>query len=383
LRQSQKLEAMGQLTGGVAHDFNNLLTPIMGSLDLLQRRRLGNEKEQRLIEGALQSAERAKLLVQRLLAFARRQPLKTVAVDIRQLVTGLADLVSSTCGPNIKVQVSVDESIPSALADQNQLEMAILNLSVNARDAMPDGGRLTLAATSKTIGLNNKNHLAPGNYVRLSITDTGEGMSAATAQRAIEPFFSTKGIGKGTGLGLSMAHGLALQLGGTLSLSSAPGVGTNVEIWLPASNDAVVNEPVANAAPVADAKAGRVLLVDDEALVRASTAHMLTDLGYDVIEADTAEEALIILASEQRFDLVVTDHLMPGMTGVDLAHVIRDQQPDLPVLIVSGYAETAGVPADLPRLTKPFRLSDLATALAHLNMGQDDVAITALDGPIA
>lgn len=365
LRQSQKLEAMGQLTGGVAHDFNNLLTPILGSLDLLQRRGIGDEREQRLIEGALQSAERAKLLVQRLLAFARRQPLKTVAVDIGELIGSMAELVASTCGPNIRVSVAIDEDVPPALADPNQLEMAILNLSVNARDAMPDGGRLTLSATSETVGAGGNGQLSEGPYVRISVADTGMGMDEDTLRRAIEPFFSTKGIGRGTGLGLSMVHGLASQLGGSLTISSNPDLGTNVELWLPASTAPAETDAPAEPEPMARARAGTILLVDDETLVRMSTADMLTELGYDVVEAGDADDALRKLDGNRRFDMLVSDHLMPGMSGVELVHAIRRRQPDLPVLIVSGYAEIDGVPPYLPRLTKPFRQADLAKAIAE------------------
>ena len=202
LRQSQKLEAMGQLTGGVAHDFNNLLMPIIGSLDMLQRRQIGGEREQRLIGGALQSADRAKTLVQRLLAFARRQPLQPVAVDVAELVTGMAQLIESTTGPQIRVVVDVAKNVPLANADPNQLEMAILNLSVNARDAMTQGGTLRISASPETVQAIHRSKLKPGPYVRISVADTGTGMDEAVLARAIEPFFSTKGVGKGTGLGL-------------------------------------------------------------------------------------------------------------------------------------------------------------------------------------
>jgi PAS domain S-box-containing protein len=208
LRQSQKLDAMGQLTGGVAHDFNNLLTPIIGSLDMLVRRGVGSDRERRLIDGALQSAERAKTLVQRLLAFARRQPLQPKAIDIRSLVTDMADLIASTSGPRIGVRMALSENLPPALADPNQLEMAVLNLAVNARDAMPDGGTLTISAVRESVSAGHRSKLRQGHYIRLSVEDTGIGMDEATLARAIEPFFSTKGIGKGTGLGLSMVHGL-------------------------------------------------------------------------------------------------------------------------------------------------------------------------------
>jgi signal transduction histidine kinase len=237
LRHAQKMDAMGQLTGGVAHDFNNLLTPIVGALDALQRKRVGGEREQRLISGAAQSADRARTLVQRLLAFARRQPLQATAVDIAGLVKGMADLISSTTGPQIKVSVEIAENLPPAKADPNQLEMALLNLAVNARDAMPEGGTLRISADEESIALGHRSGLAPANYLRLSVADTGTGMDEAVLAKAVDPFFSTKGVGKGTGLGLSMVHGLALQLGGALVIQSRRAVGTNVELWLPLSHE--------------------------------------------------------------------------------------------------------------------------------------------------
>jgi signal transduction histidine kinase len=362
LRQSQKLEAMGQLTGGVAHDFNNLLTPIIGSLDMLQRQKVGNERTQRLIEGALQSADRAKTLVQRLLAFARRQPLQPVAVDVAGLVAGMAELVESTSGPRVKVEVVVESDLPAARADANQVEMAILNLAVNARDAMPDGGKLSIAASSQLIDRGHKSKLPPGQYIRLAVSDTGVGMDRPTLDRAIEPFFSTKGIGQGTGLGLSMVHGLASQLGGALTISSRPGVGTCVELWLPvAGEEAALSEE--SKEPEASAGAGEVLLVDDETLVRASTAHMLSELGFTVTEAGSAEEAVGILTGGFRPDLLVTDHLMPGKSGTDLVREAQEIWPEMRVLIVSGYADEAGIASDVPRLVKPFRHSDLAASV--------------------
>jgi PAS domain S-box-containing protein len=366
LRQSQKLEAMGQLTGGVAHDFNNLLTPIIGGLDMLSRREAGGERNQRLIGAALQSAERAKTLVQRLLAFARRQPLQLIAVDLAGLVTGMADLVASTSGPQIKVAVDAAADLPPAKADPNQLEMAILNLSVNARDAMPDGGTLRISAASETIGPDHRSKLRPGPYVRLSVADTGIGMDETTLARAVEPFFSTKGIGKGTGLGLSMVHGLASQLGGALAITSKLGLGTNVELWLPVSTEPSGTAERTVKATSEPKAVGTALLVDDEDIVRMSTADMLAELGYKVVEASSAKEALRSLDRGLHVDVLVTDHLMPGMTGVDLARVVRDQNPRTSVLIVSGFAEAEGIAPDLPRLTKPFRLADLAAALANV-----------------
>ncbi len=365
LRQSQKMEAMGQLTGGVAHDFNNLLTPIVATLDMLQRKGVGSEREQRLIVGAAQSAERARTLVQRLLAFARRQPLQPVPVDIATLVEGMGDLVSSTTGPQIKVVVEAPADLPSAKADPNQLEMAILNLAVNARDAMPDGGTLRISVSRESIRPGHRSGLRAGHYLRLSVADTGVGMDEETLARAVEPFFSTKGIGKGTGLGLSMAHGLASQLGGALTIESHVGLGTNVELWLPQST--VAAEGRAAPDPVSLTKvSGAALLVDDETLVRMSTADMLSDLGYDVIEAQSAEDAIRIIGEGRHFDLLVTDHLMPGMNGTDLIERVRAMRPGTPALLVSGYAEIDGIDAALPRLTKPFRKDELAACLRRI-----------------
>ena len=365
LRQSQKMEAMGQLTGGVAHDFNNLLTPIVGSLDLLQRKGIGGAREQRMIEGALQSAERASVLVQRLLAFARRQPLQPTGVDLSQLIGGMADLISRSSGPRVTVALSIDPDLPPVRTDPNQLEMAILNLAVNARDAMEDGGTLTIAARLDDLPEGRGTKLLPGSYVRLSVADTGTGMDEQTLARAIEPFFSTKGIGKGTGLGLSMVHGLTAQLGGALDIKSSLGEGTAVHLWLPIAEEAEA-EADRRSEPALQTSAGTALLVDDEELVRISTADMLSDLGYRVVDASSAEEALRLLKEGLSPDLLVTDHLMPGMTGAELARRIRRHHPDLPVLLVSGYAEVDSHAADLPRLTKPFRQKDLAARVAAL-----------------
>jgi signal transduction histidine kinase/CheY-like chemotaxis protein len=365
LRQSQKLEAMGQLTGGVSHDFNNLLTPIIGSLDMLHRKGIGTDRERRLIDGALQSAERAKTLVQRLLAFARRQPLRAGAVDIAALINGIADLVASTSGPRVKLELDLDPDVPAAVADQNQLEMAILNLAVNARDAMPEGGTLTIASRVETVSANHPMKLSPGIFVRLSVADTGAGMDQETVVRAIEPFFSTKGIGKGTGLGLSMVHGLANQLGGALDIKSYLGVGTKVELWLPASSEeaAALEKPLSHSLPEV---VGTVLLVDDEELVRMSTADMLSELGFRVVEAGSAHEALRLLDDGNGFSLIVTDHLMPGMTGVELVRTLKERGISVPALVVSGYAEVEDIAPDLALLVKPFRQADLAHQIAQL-----------------
>jgi PAS domain S-box-containing protein len=362
LRQAQKMEAMGQLTGGVAHDFNNLLTPIMGSLDLLRRRAGDDERTKRLLDGALQSAERARTLVQRLLAFARRQPLQPSPVDVVALVRDMAALLSSTLGPQIKLTIATEEGLSAAVADRNQLEMALLNLAVNAGDAMPSGGTLRIAVTPKHLEASTPDLFA-GNYICLSVSDSGIGMDATTLARAIEPFFSTKGIGRGTGLGLSMVHGLARQLGGHLMLESACGQGTTAQLWLPACSAPSIALPLVTIEPRASAS-GMVLLVDDEDLVRGATAQMLQDLGYQVVEANSGEGALQMVRDGLRPDYLVSDHLMPGMTGTELARAVRTIAPEVGVLIVSGYADVEALSPDLAHLSKPFRQADLADALA-------------------
>ncbi|EIZ79523.1 signal transduction histidine kinase [Novosphingobium sp. Rr 2-17] len=365
LRQSQKLEAMGQLTGGVAHDFNNLLAPIVGSLDLLLRRGVGTERERKLIEGAVKSADRARTLVQRLLAFARRQPLQAHAIAIDTLVQDMRGLIGSTCGPRVQLAMEIASDLPLARADANQIEMALLNLVVNARDAMPDGGKLTISVARDVLQAGNAHQLVAGEYVRLGVADNGTGMDEQTIAKAIEPFFTTKGVGQGTGLGLSMVHGLAAQLGGGLEIQSEVGRGTCIHLWLPVTEEAPVEEPI-SAEQLAPPRLGTALVVDDEDLVRASTAHMLNELGYRVVEARSGEDALRLLEGDDSVDLLVTDHLMPGITGTDLACRIRQSRPHMRVLVISGYAESMGVSPDLPRLTKPFKQSDLASSLARL-----------------
>lgn len=326
LRQSQKLEAMGSLTGGVAHDFNNLLTPIVGVLDMLQRRGVGGEREQRLIGGAAQSAERARILVQRILAFARRQPLQPVVVDLGQVVRNMADLVSSTTGPQIKVVVKVAMTCrPQTLIPINW--RGLLNLNVNERDAMPEGGTLRISVSAHSVAAGLRAGQKAGRYLCLSVADTGEGMDEATLERAEEPFFSTKGIGKGTGLGLSMVHELASQLGGALTITSKPRLGNNVELWLSETEGIMPETSVFMAEGNTPAGRGIVLLVDDEEAVRLSTADMLVELGYEVREASSAEEGLALIRSGEKLDLVLSDHLMPGMTGVDLARAVQTLRP--------------------------------------------------------
>ena len=366
LHEAQKLEMLGQLTGGVAHDFNNLLTPVIGNLDLL-RARLGSENPRvtRLIQSALEAASRAATLVQRLLAFARRQDLQPRSVSIAALLDGMTDMISRSLGPTIEVAINVSPDLPPARVDPNQLELAILNLAVNARDAMPAGGRLTISATGEEVIASAR--LQPGRYVRVTVADTGVGMDPSTLSRAIEPFYTTKGVGKGTGLGLSMVHGLAAQLGGMLDLHSRPGEGTTAEIWMPASGvrpDLAERDEPGLARPP---RRATILLVDDEDLVRRGTADMLQDIGYDVVEAASGSEALRVLQTEAEIDLLITDYLMPTMSGVDLARQVQSVKPGIPILLITGYSTISEGPgAELARLAKPFRQTELASRVAGL-----------------
>ncbi len=364
VRQSQRMEALGRLTGGVAHEFNNLLTPIVGALDLLQRRSLGGPREHRMIEGAMQSAERARVLVGRLLAFAGRQPLEVGPVDLAPLVEGLRHLVASTVGPQVRVGVHVGSDLPPMVADADRLEMAILALAANARDAMPGGGALTVSAAREEAGPGHPQGLPPGTYLRLRVEDTGRGLDGATEAGVMGPV-PTRGVGRGAGPGLSMVHGLALQLGGALGLESEPGEGTRATLWLPAARRAS-SRPGRAGGPAPARAVGAALLVGDEPLVRETTADMLAELGYRVTPAASADEALRLVEGGLAPDLLVTDHLMPGMTGTDLALRLRGLCPGMPVLIVSGFAEAAGLSPDLPRLAKPVRRDELAASLERL-----------------
>jgi PAS domain S-box-containing protein len=367
LMQSQKLEAIGRLTGGVAHDFNNLLMAISGSLELLRKRLPDDERSMKLLDNAMQGIQRGSTLTQRMLAFARRQELRPDAVDLTELVGGLKDLMARTLGPGIEIETVIAD-VPSILIDANQLELALLNLAVNAKDAMPGGGRLTIRAEEADASRNAA--LAPGRYVRLSMSDTGTGMDAATLARAMEPFFTTKGVGKGTGLGLAMVRGLSEQSGGTVTIESEVGKGTTVSMWIPVSS--AVAQPAAaphpQTAPAAadEPKRLKVLVVDDDVLVAMNTTAMLEDLGHEAVEVHSARQALETLESNG-FDLVITDQAMPHMTGSQLVSEARAKWPDLPIILATGYAE---LPEDadrtLARLNKPFMQTDLERVLKQV-----------------
>jgi signal transduction histidine kinase/CheY-like chemotaxis protein len=365
LMQAQKMEALGNLTGGIAHDFNNLLMAVQGSLELLRERLPPDPLLLRLVDHARKGAERGAVLTRRMLAFARRQELTPERIDIRQLVEGMTELMQRALGSTVIVETRFSARPALVEADVNQLESALLNLAVNARDAMDGVGTITIATDEVHVAAGDAT-LAAGRYVRLSLTDSGSGMSEATLKRATEPFFTTKGVGKGTGLGLSMVHGLAEQLGGALILSSRPDIGTTAEIWLPAVDAAgpvAVTDPAptpvpAPSAPLPD-EARVILAVDDDDLVRATTVEMLEAMGYRVLAARSGAEALRLMAGTT-VHLVVTDHAMPQMTGAQLAQRVREHDPRLPVVLVTGYADLAeGDAEDLPRLAKPFTYAAL------------------------
>jgi signal transduction histidine kinase/DNA-binding response OmpR family regulator len=364
LRQAQKMETIGQLTGGVAHDFNNLLMAVMGNLDLLRKRLPADPRLHRLVDGALQGAERGASLTQRLLAFARQQDLRAVPVDLRALIQGMSNLLERSLGPRVALRLDLPEGLPPARIDANQLELAILNLAINARDAMPDGGAIEIKVSEYQA--KKDSGLQPGTYLRLSVIDTGAGMTPEILKRAIEPFFSSKPLGKGTGLGLSMVHGLVVQLGGTLQLSSIVGKGTTATMVLPVATS--MPEAEGPALPAQKVKRSAVILfVDDDPLIALSTIEMLEDLGHRVIGATSGRHALDILKSEQPLDLMMTDHVMPGMTGLELAAASRQVRPALPVLLATGYAELPdGVQVDVPRLAKPYHQDQLRDRLDQL-----------------
>ena len=364
LYQSQKMEAIGQLTGGVAHDFNNLLMAILGSLELVRKRLPQDPRITPLIENAIRGANRGATLTQRMLAFARRQELDIRPVDLPSLVHDLSDLMRSSLGPMVSLDSHFPRGLPAVRADANQLEMALLNLVVNARDAMPSGGAIVIAARSENVAQDHVDRILAGRYVCLSVTDTGEGMDEKTLARAMEPFFTTKGVGKGTGLGLSMVHGLAEQFGGRFILKSEVGAGTTAEIWLPAASasaEAAMSMPVQDRATM---RPLNVLAVDDDGLVLMNTAAMLEDLGHTVFEAMSGREALAILRERNNIDLVITDQAMPAMTGSQLAEEIHAQRPNLPIILATGFAELPeGISLTLTKLAKPFLQEDLAQVL--------------------
>ena len=371
LRQAQKVEAIGQISGGVAHDFNNLLLAVLANLDLLRRRVSGDGEAQALLEGAIEAAQRGAALTQRLLAFARQQALRVEPADLAALVRGMRGLIETSLVAGIELTLELADELPPALIDHNQVELALLNLVVNARDAMPGGGRLRIALDLQRPPPGDE--LPPGDYLRLGVTDAGHGMDLATLRRAVDPFFSTKGPGKGTGLGLSMVDGLARQMHGALRLASEPGRGTRAELWVPAGEPAPAPAPAPAPTPApAPAKATpfetaplRILFVEDEAIIAMATRRMLVDLGHQVTEARSGPQALTILETGTPVDLLITDFSMPRMTGLQLAERALQLRPGLPVLLATGYMTMPeGSSLDLPRISKPYMQKELREKIA-------------------
>jgi|SRR5262245_426136 len=365
--QSQKLEAIGQLTGGIAHDFNNLLSAVLGSLELLRKRLPDDPKTIALLENAAQGAQRGTTLTKRMLAFARNYELKKEVIGVPELVRGMTDLLQRSLGPSFNIETRFPLAIKPVEVDINQLELALLNLTLNARDAMSGGGQIILSAREESVAAAHYG-LQAGNYIRVSVIDAGEGMDEETMRRAAEPFFTTKGVGKGTGLGLSMVHGFAEQSGGRLILHSQKGKGTTAELWLPVAKTSAQPAAAARPVPARSLRPLTILVVDDDALVLMNTVAMLEDLGHTVFEAYSGKEALEFLRREDSIDVVVTDQAMPQMTGTELAKVIRSEWPDIPILLATGYADmTRRDDIGLPKLAKPFFQSDLLAALVQMN----------------
>jgi signal transduction histidine kinase/CheY-like chemotaxis protein len=365
LRQSQKMEALGQLTGGIAHDFNNLLTVVVGGLDVIVKR-AEDGKIKRYAENALAAAERGARLTGQLLAFSRVQRLEVRPTYVAPLIQNMRPLLRNVLGPGITKQFELDDAMIAVMADPTQLEVAVLNLAINARDAMPGGGILTF--TSKPVSVAGDPDIEDGDYVELTISDTGLGMPPEVSERAFEPFFTTKEVGKGTGLGLSMVYGMARQSGGAARIESAPGKGTSVKLMFRKAEEAVVEtalstqEPVGAAVPMAPIS---VLVIDDDPDVRAFIVASLEEQGYRVRQASDGREGLAAMEREVP-DLVVLDFIMPGMSGAEVAHQIRALRPDQPILFVSGYSETEAVKRTAPNaplLAKPFRSDALQKAV--------------------
>jgi PAS domain S-box-containing protein len=379
LLQSQKMEAVGQLTGGIAHDFNNLLTGIVGSLDLLQTRLNQGRTDNvaRYINAAMTSANRAAALTHRLLAFARRQPLIPKSVDVNQLVVSLEDLLRGTIGETIDLEIAASDDLWCTLCDPNQLESALLNLAINARDAMPDGGKLTITtANARLDGMTaDTPALSPGDYICIGVTDSGTGMSAEVAARAFDPFFTTKPIGQGTGLGLSMIYGFARQSNGHVTIDSKLGQGTSVKLYLPRHLGDVAAEHASAVRAAEHAATGEtVLVVEDEPVVRGVIMEMLGEQGYRTLEAVDGPSGLRMLRTSERIDLLVTDVGLPGINGRQLADQARETRPDLKILFITGYAESVAIAngflqPGMEMITKPFDLDNLSRRIRAMVSG--------------
>ena len=367
LLQVLKLESLGELTGGIVHDFNNLLTVVMGNLELIVRRNT-DAKLIRLLDGAQEAAKRGARLTEQLLTFARKQRLTPMPLDLTAVLSDINQLLASTVGPSVAIQIVSDAKGWLALADRNQIEMVFLNLAANARDAMDGQGELVIRVAHEQVDASeNLGDFAAGDYVSVTMTDNGSGMTPEVLARAIEPFYTTKDIGKGTGLGLSMVHGVSKQSGGALVIESERGRGTTVKIYLPRTTDAQsrsVDE--ANAASSTGDRLGTVLLVDDDEQVRVLTEELLLDMGYDVVVHDCGRDALMFLDTGADIDLLLVDYGMPGMNGAEVAGAARERRPLLPIVFVTGYASGLGrgEHESIPVLRKPFKLRDFEIAIS-------------------
>ena len=364
LAQAQKMEAVGQLTGGVAHDFNNLLTAVLGSLQMIVKR-TDDPQICRFAENARRAAERGARLTQQLLAFSRRQRLAPEPVDLQRLISGVGDLLTRAVGATVSLQTRFAADLPPAFVDPTQLELALLNLAINARDAMPDGGTLTLDSFAlPSVPLDLAEDLAPGGYIAIAVTDTGAGMTRDVQARAFEPFFTTKEQGKGTGLGLSQVYGFVRQSGGMVKLRSAPGEGTTVTIYLPRSETAAASESSSPAEPARSARHAHILVVDDDDDVRDLVVAMLEELGYRVTAAENGYAALDLLFSDVEYDLLLADVAMPGLSGADVVRAAREAGRAPRVLYATGYADLGTYRAGLEgedMIRKPYRMTDLAS----------------------
>ena len=370
LVQARKMDAIGKLTGGIAHDFNNLLAAVLGGLGLIERRLPLEEEHLKVLNMTRRAAEQGSELVGRLLAFARRQQLEPACIEIDALATAVTDLLAHTLGGLVELEWKMDEELGCAFADQSQLELALMNLIINARDAMPEGGTITVRAENRTASADPESGLAAGDYVVIAVSDAGCGISPEIMEQVMEPFFTTKEVGKGTGLGLSMVYGFAKQSGGAFRIESEVGIGTRAEIWLPRGleeESASPAEPAGKEVHRAPIEGLTILVVDDHEGVRTTTAALLSDLGHDVIEAGDGPEVLALLASDPGCcDLLITDYAMPHVSGAEVIRQAREVRPGLPAIIITGYADAQSIarrPDDVVVLAKPFTPAQLLSAI--------------------
>ncbi|MBA3578166.1 MAG: response regulator, partial [Sphingomonas sp.] len=375
LVQAQKMDAIGKLTGGIAHDFNNLLAAVLGGLGLIERRAKLSDEHKRILTMTKRAADQGSDLVRRLLAFSRQQQLEPAALDLESLHQGVNDLLTHTLGGLVELDWQIASDAWRPFADRSQLELALMNLIINARDALPDGGTITVTAKNGSISDDDPLPLTNGEYVTLTVIDRGNGIPADMIDKVLEPFFTTKEVGKGTGLGLSMVYGFARQSGGTLRLSSEVGEGTRAELWLPRASDNVAVALPSEAEEEPETQESlRILLIDDHDEVRGTTAAMLADLGHSTVEACSGAEAIAALESaDNEFDLLITDYAMPRQSGTEVVRMARKQQPRLPAIIITGYADEAEIgsrPSEVGLLMKPFSLGELAKAVVRASSEQ-------------